>query len=671
ANDLNLTYSSMDQNSVACRFTHPFRPMNGSKLHNLDGEFYLIYAAGPFQNNSIQYHRAKRGVSAYHVNLTRIVESRTASDALATDGCGKTVGCLRYPVGCSGTNCSYMATYRYQGGHVIFEMFGKQADWVAIGFSDNDVMPDTDAVVCQRINNQSSTVVIRSSRIPAGEYQRPPLEIANDLVLTGRSFFSQNIQCRFTHPYIPGAGSELRNLSQDAFLLYAKGAITGGEIDYHSRKESRRGASPQRVDLKISSDIGKEEPNEGGISTDGCGKTVGCLRFASGCSGSSCEFVATYKYQPTTKLVMFEMFGKNADWVAIGFSDDKEMPDTDSVFCYNSNGNVLIRSAKLVSRSLPSLEEEKDLVLLENSMEAGIRCRFNYPLTPGNTSKLRSLDQEVFLLYAKGSVSGSPNQHSRSPSGRGSSAEPVNVTTTFEAGASSPSQVKKKVHGSLMAVVWILLASSGLFFARYTRDNWSDYKLFETKVWFQFHRFLMILVVLGTIISIVVIFVDLDEFTKQGGKVKTHAIIGLVVLALAVLQPVGALLRPHPGTPNRPYFNIFHRTLGVSAFVLAIVAIILGLDIFNKDEAYYTVIGYAGFLAGVLIIMEISKFLYERTDETIEEATVPGGMQMQSDIVAKSSFHLTLSQLLLGIVDIVSLVVTVVVIYFISKDDEE
>jgi hypothetical protein len=36
-----------------------------------------------------------------------------------------------------------------------------------------------------------------------------------------------------------------------------------------------------------------------------------------------------------------------------------------------------------------------------------------------------------------------------------------------------------------MAVVWILLASSGLFFARYTRDNWPNVKLLETKVWFQ------------------------------------------------------------------------------------------------------------------------------------------------------------------------------------------
>ena len=67
------------------------------------------------------------------------------------------------------------------------------------------------------------------------------------------------------------------------------------------------------------------------------------------------------------------------------------------------------------------------------------------------------------------------------------------------------------------------------------------------------------------------------------------------------------------------------------------MAIILGLDIFDKDKAYYTVIGYVGFVAGVFVIMEISKFLYERAEESINEGKVyrHNFLKLKGDSVAK------------------------------------
>jgi hypothetical protein len=75
-----------------------------------------------------------------------------------------------------------------------------------------------------------------------------------------------------------------------------------------------------------------------------------------------------------------------------------------------------------------------------------------------------------------------------------------------------------------------------------------------------------------------------------------------------------------------------------SIFFNLVVTIILGLDIFNKDEAYYTVIAYVGFLAGVLFMMEISKFFYDRTEESVEEGKpigflVPGQVIIQSNSI--------------------------------------
>jgi len=57
---------------------------------------------------------------------------------------------------------------------------------------------------------------------------------------------------------------------------------------------------------------------------------------------------------------------------------------------------------------------------------------------------------------------------------------------------------------------------------------------------------------------------------------RAHPIIGIVVTALTLINPIMALFRPHPGTPRRPIFNWAHWFVGTSARILAIVAIFLG-----------------------------------------------------------------------------------------------
>ena len=60
--------------------------------------------------------------------------------SITTNGCDQTIGCLRFPSGCESSQCTYLATRRTQGDEVIFELFGRDAGWVAIGFNDNQKM---------------------------------------------------------------------------------------------------------------------------------------------------------------------------------------------------------------------------------------------------------------------------------------------------------------------------------------------------------------------------------------------------------------------------------------------------------------------------------------------------------------------------------------------------
>ena len=63
-----------------------------------------------------------------------------SQQAITTDGCGKTKGCLRDPAGCSGADCNFLATYSYRQDHVEFELFGKDSAYVSIGFNDKQKM---------------------------------------------------------------------------------------------------------------------------------------------------------------------------------------------------------------------------------------------------------------------------------------------------------------------------------------------------------------------------------------------------------------------------------------------------------------------------------------------------------------------------------------------------
>ena len=52
------------------------------------------------------------------------------------DGCGESKGCLRIPSGCTQPDCDFLATYQSKGKEVTFELFGRDVDWVSIGFNN-------------------------------------------------------------------------------------------------------------------------------------------------------------------------------------------------------------------------------------------------------------------------------------------------------------------------------------------------------------------------------------------------------------------------------------------------------------------------------------------------------------------------------------------------------
>ncbi|CAM9106800.1 unnamed protein product [Lampetra fluviatilis] len=103
--------------------------------------------------------------------------------------------------------------------------------------------------------------------------------------------------------------------------------------------------------------------------------------------------------------------------------------------------------------------------------------------------------------------------------------------------------------GALMMVAWLTCASAGIVLARFFKPLWPNRSVWGQKVWFQ----------------------------------GAHPVVGCVVVALAVVQPIMASVRPHPGEPRRSLFNWAHWATGTAARTAAVAAMFLGVDMTSLD----------------------------------------------------------------------------------------
>jgi hypothetical protein len=91
-----------------------------------------------------------------------------------------------------------------------------------------------------------------------------------------------------------------------------------------------------------------------------------------------------------------------------------------------------------------------------------------------------------------------------------------------------------------MIIAWMMLASTGIFVARYFKFMLADVTFCKIKFWFLLHRPLMICVTLISIASFIIIlwgvewkWVDPDE-----SVIFAHSIFGTVTIGLAIIQVI-------------------------------------------------------------------------------------------------------------------------------------
>lgn len=124
----------------------------------------------------------------------------------------------------------------------------------------------------------------------------------------------------------------------------------------------------------------------------------------------------------------------------------------------------------------------------------------------------------------------------------------------------------------------MVFASFGMLMPRYCKSAWPNTTWAGKKIWFQIHQPCMIITLLLTAVGFILIFVAAEDYAGDlPAPTSAHPPLGIIVMALVLINPIMAIFRCEPNDKNRPLFNIFHFIVGLLAHLSAVVTIFLGL----------------------------------------------------------------------------------------------
>ncbi|XP_022097141.1 DOMON domain-containing protein FRRS1L-like isoform X2 [Acanthaster planci] len=167
-----------------------------------------------------------------HVLLAlKLTMIRLGASHIAIDECGVFKGCFRSPVDCqSVTSCDAVVTWQEtpDGGSLIIELAGISPGYVAVGFSGNQRMSNTDVLAC--VDNNGAT--LKHFYNPVRHVNEPRTQVGVADVTASSA--DGVIQCRFKRVKSLDGNQEFADLREDTYVLLARGLQSDGFLTYHT-----------------------------------------------------------------------------------------------------------------------------------------------------------------------------------------------------------------------------------------------------------------------------------------------------------------------------------------------------------------------------------------------------------------------------------------------------
>jgi len=325
------------------------------------------------------------------------------------------------------------------------------------------------------------------------------------------------------------------------------------------------------------------------MSTSECGSRKSCYVSLKTCDvdPKTCNFVLSWDFDG--ELINYELTAISNSWVSVVFSQDQYLGDDNLVVCMKeqlSDKVSVIQYYKNASgiELIRLTASENNLINTQASFDLDrlITCKFSRPKE--STKKLiTDLTKPHFIYIERGSLGeliGAKLGERFQPSEYSIDfANSIYVPNT----AASPRSWLIKVHAILGIIAWILLGSIGILLARYYKPLWPNHAVYSFRVWFSFHRPLMVFVTLLTLLSLLFALIEMEWKWSSGGNGLVHAILGIIVIVCSCINPILGALRPKPDSQLRCLYFWCHWLVGTIAYCLAVPCIFIGMDLSKSD----------------------------------------------------------------------------------------
>ncbi len=182
-------------------------------------------------------------------------------------------------------------------------------------------------------------------------------------------------------------------------------------------------------------------------------------------------------------------------------------------------------------------------------------------------------------------------------------------------------------HGAMMFLSWGVFLPVGVAVARYAKS-------LPNALWFRIHRPLQVTGVLFSIGGFVAsyLMVPIGHYSAR-----PHAIIGLLVFALGLFQPLNALVRPHPEprTRRRVAWELVHKNGGRVAVVLGLINPFYGLKHIQAGPALSAL--YATWFALFWATVVVLEFRLWRQSRQSTPAPLPTDKAASGEVALTSA----------------------------------